>query len=260
MSAATANQHNRLIVDQFTQMAKPFAEMPEHSNEQAMELLATAAAVATEDRVLEVCCGTGIVACALAPAAKHVTGIDLTPAMIEQARKLQERNELKNVSWQVGDVAALPFADNTFSVVVCRYAFHHLLEPANVLREMARVCKPGGRLVVVDVFSSSAEQGAAYDRVEKLRDPSHVRALRLDELKAMFAAAGVSVISTEFYRLAVGLEPCLRATATAPEGAEEVSRLLGADVGRDETGMAAQRVGDSIQFSFPVVVVAGRKE
>jgi len=82
----------------------------------------------------------------------------------------------------------------------------------------------------------------------------------LDELTTMFKDAGVSVISTKFYRLAVGLERCLQATATAHGAAEEVRRIHAADIGRDETGMLVQRVGDTIQFSFPVVVVAGRKE
>ena len=136
--------HNRLVVDQFTRMAVPFAEMPAHSDEQAMRLLAGSAAVTTRDRVLDVCCGTGIVAFASAPAAGHVAGIDLTPAMIEQARRLQGRRGLTNLSWHVGDVARLPFADATFSVVVSRYAFHHLLDPAAVLGEMVRVCEPGG--------------------------------------------------------------------------------------------------------------------
>jgi ubiquinone/menaquinone biosynthesis C-methylase UbiE len=233
--------------------------MPAHSDQQAMRLLTEMAALTTEDRVLDVCCGTGIVACAFAPTAKHVTGIDLTPAMIAQAEQLQERKQLKNVSWQVGDVERLPMADDTFSIVVCRYALHHLLEPARVLGEMARVCEPGGRVVVADVFTKSVEQGVAYDRVEKLRDPSHVRALRLDEITAMFQAAELQITGTEFYRLAVGLEPCLQASATVHGAAEEVRQLLTADIGKDATGMSPQWAGDALQFSFPVVVVAARK-
>jgi ubiquinone/menaquinone biosynthesis C-methylase UbiE len=259
MTDASSEQHNQLIVDQFTRMAKPFAEMPAHSNEQAMRLLAEAAGVSKEDRVLDVCCGTGIVACALAPIARDVTGIDLTPAMLEQARKLQREAGLENLSWQVGDVAAMPFGDEMFSVVVSRYALHHLLEPARVLQEMARVCRQGGKVVVADVFASGVEQGGAYDRVEKLRDPSHVRALRLDEITAMFQAAGMPVSGTTFYRLTVGLEDLLQASATAPDAAARVRRVLAADVDRNETGMSPKWVDGGIQFSFPVVVVSATK-
>lgn len=254
-----AEQHNKLIMGQFTRMAVPFAEMPAHSDEEAMRVLVDAAAVSKRDRVLDVCCGTGIVACALAPFVEHVTGIDLTPGMIEQAKTLQQRRGLTNLTWQVGDVTTLPFADETFSVVVSRYSFHHLLDPVKVLREMVRVCRRDGRIVVADVFTTTDAQGAAFDRVEKLRDPSHVRALPLDEMKAMFKDAGLAVRHIDFYRLGVELEALLRASCTVPEAANEVRRLLAADIGHNDTGMSPQQIGDAIHFSFPVAVLAGQK-
>src|SRR5262245_59371585 len=116
-------------------------------------------------------------ACAFAQIARHVTGIDLTPAMIDHARALQEAQKRANVTWHVGDVRPLPFADASFSLVFTRYSFHHFLDPRAVLAEMSRVCTPGGRMVVVDVFTSNAEQASAYNHMETLRDPSHVRAL-----------------------------------------------------------------------------------
>lgn len=121
-------------------------------------------------------------ACAFAKAARHVTGIDLTPAMIEQAKVMQQADKLTNLTWHIGDVQPLPFADASFSLVFTRYSFHHFLDPRAVLAEMVRVCTPGGRIVVVDVFTSGPEQAEAYNRMEKLRDPSHVRALALEEL------------------------------------------------------------------------------
>lgn len=251
--------HNILIVDQFTRQATPFAEMPIHSDEAAMRLLIEAAEITKQDQVLDVACGPGIVACAVAPLAAHVTGIDITPAMIEQARRLQQQKQLANLTWQVGDVTALPWPDATFSVALSRYAFHHLLDPGKVLNEMVRVCRPGGRVVVADVFATSEAQGATYDRVEKLRDPSHTRALPINELKTLFQQAGIPACGTEFYRLEVELEKLLQATSTPPEAAEEVRRLLAADVGKNETGMCPHLVGSAIHFSFPVVVMAGVK-
>ena len=86
-----------------------------------------------------------------------------------------------------------------------------------------------------------------------------MRALPLDELKAMFHEAGVPATGTAFYRLAVGLEPLLHASATPGEAADEVRRLLAADIGHDGTGMTPHRIDGDIHFSFPVVVLAGRK-
>src|SRR5690349_7542390 len=82
-------EQRRLILDQFTKQAVPFSEMPAHSNDEANRLLIERAEVGPDDTVLDVACGPGLVACTLAQVARHVTGIDLTPAMIEQAQARQ---------------------------------------------------------------------------------------------------------------------------------------------------------------------------
>lgn len=258
MSDADArSNHNQLIVEQFTRQAIPFSRM--HTDQESIELLIDAAAVTRDDTVLDVACGPGIVACAFAAVAGHVVGIDITPAMLEQARVLQQSKGFKNLSWKIGDVTALPFGDGEFSGVVSRYALHHVMEPAVVLREMVRVCRPGGRVVVADVFTTSDAQGEKYDRMEKLRDPSHVRALQLDELRRRFVAAGAPPIRTDFYRFEADLEKLLEATCTGAVEAEQVRQLVSADVGKDEMGIAAHRVDGRLRFSFPVVVMAGKK-
>src|SRR5262249_57315235 len=91
-----------------------------------------------------------------------------------------------------GGPAALPSPDASFDAVVPRFSFHHLLAPAKALAEMVRVCRAGGRVVVCDVYTTTAEQAAEYDRLERLRDPSHVRALRLEELPAVLGEAGAA--------------------------------------------------------------------
>src|SRR5262249_45225283 len=103
-----AEEQRRLILDQFTRQAVPFAEMPAHSNDEANRLLIELAEVGREDTVLDVACGPGLVACALAEIAGHVTGIDLTPAMIEQARSRQRARGQTNLTWLVGDAVPLP--------------------------------------------------------------------------------------------------------------------------------------------------------
>ena len=89
-----ADDQRRLILDQFTKQAVPFAEMPAHSNEESVRLLIDLAGIGPEDAVLDVACGPGLVACPLAEVARHVTGIDLTPAMIEQAQARQRSRGL----------------------------------------------------------------------------------------------------------------------------------------------------------------------
>ena len=160
-----------------------------------------------------VACGPGLITCVVASVARHVTGIDITPAMIQEARKRQRSLGLSNMDWQIGDVLPLPFAASTFSAVITRYSYHHFLDPAAVLGEMVRVCQPGSMVAVVDVFMTGQEQAEAFNRMEKLRDPSHTRALLLAELMGMFHDAGLIGIKTGFYRLEVELEKLLRSPA-----------------------------------------------
>jgi SAM-dependent methyltransferase len=254
-----ADEQRRLILDQFTRQATPFAEKPEHSRDDVFRLLLDACGVRTDDVVLDVACGPGLTACALAAAARHVIGLDVTPAMLAKAEELARQKGLTNLTWRLADVPPLPYADASFTLVFTRYSFHHIPDPAAVLAEMARVCTPGGRVVVADVYATSPGQGAAYDRLEQFRDPSHVRALPLDELTAQFNAAGLRGVRTTFYRLDMGLEDILAMSFPPPGGAEEFRRLVTEDVGVDRLGVAAYRKDGAVRFSYPTVVVAGDK-
>jgi ubiquinone/menaquinone biosynthesis C-methylase UbiE len=255
----THDEQRRLIIEQFTKQAVPFAQMPIHNGEDTNRLVIETAGVGSEDTVLDVACGPGLITCAVAKVARHVTGIDITPAMIGEARKAQRTTGLTNMDWRVGDVSALPFADACFSAVITRYSFHHFLEPEAVLAEMVRVCRPGGTVAVVDVFMTSSEQREAYDRMEKLRDPSHTRALLLAELTGMFHDVGLTEMKTAFYKLDVALENLLTMTGTSPENANAVRRIFEDDLGVDRLGVGANRQDDGIHFAFPIVVVAGQK-
>jgi len=254
-----AEEQRQLILDQFTRQAVPFAEMPAHSNEESDRLLISIAGISSQDTVLDVACGPGLVACSLAEVARHVTGIDLTPAMIEQAQARQRAKQLTNLTWKVGDAVPLPFADDAFSIVVTRYTFHHFLDPQAVLAEMVRVCSPGGRVAVVDVFTSSPAQAEAYNRVEKLRDPSHVRALSLEELTGLCKAAGLRDLKTAFYRLDMGLEKLLAASFPNPGDADRIRQTFADDIGKDHLGLGAVRKDGAIHFAFPIVVIAGTR-
>ena len=253
------DEQRRLIVEQFTKQAVPFSQMPHHNDEDTNRLVIETAGIGSDDTVLDVACGPGLITCAVAGVARHVTGIDITPAMIGEARKRQQSMRLTNMAWKVGDVIPLPLPDSSFSAVITRYSFHHFLDPEAVLTEMVRVCQAGGGVAVVDVFLSTPEQAAAYNRMEKLRDPSHTRALLLAELTGMFHDAGLREMKTAFYKLEVELEKLLTASCTMPNDANAVRKIFEDDLGVDRLGVGANLRDGKIHFAFPIVVVAGRK-
>jgi ubiquinone/menaquinone biosynthesis C-methylase UbiE len=103
--------HSELIQDQFTRQAGVFNAAGTITNEQALKMIIEAGQVASNDTVLDVACGGGIVVCAFAPHVRHATGIDMTPAMLDQSHKLAAQKQLTNVTWMKGDVTTLPFPD-----------------------------------------------------------------------------------------------------------------------------------------------------
>ena len=250
--------HRDVILDQFTRQATPFATAPGIRDEVALQLVVEFAGVGPQDTVLDVACGPGILAYAFARVARHVTGIDITPAMLDHARSLQAEQALGNLTWQQGDVLPLPFADASFTVVASRYAFHHFLDPAAVLREMARVCTPGGTVVVVDA-APAPDKAAAFNRMELLRDPSHVRAMPLDELSGLFAAAGLPEPRVTTYRLEAEVEGLISRSFPKPGDDEVLRRTFRESLANDALGMDARLVNGQIRVGYPVAVLAARK-
>ena len=255
------DEHNKKIVDQFTKQAAPFTEkMTRNNTEELIEIMLRASGATAKDTVLDVACGPGIVACAFARAAKQVTGIDLTPAMIERARALQEKEKLSNLEWKIGDVLPLSYGDATFSIAVTRFSFHHFLNPEAVLHEMIRVTAPGGRVLVADVYTSEdSVQSEAYNRMEKLRDPSHVRALKLSELQGILQNGGLQNIGTEFFKLEMEMEQQLSASFPNPGDDKVLRQIFRDDLKSQTLGMETRLKEGNIYFSYPIAVITGSK-
>lgn len=255
------DDHDAVTIDQFTRQAGPFASLhTAASDADILRLIREAARVGPGSRVLDVACGPGLVALHLAEAAGHVTGLDITPAMLEKARELQRQLGLENLSWDLGRADALPYPDASFDAVVTRFSFHHLMEPAKALSEMVRVCRPGGRVVVCDVHTTTPEQAAEYDRLERLRDPSHVHALRLEELRALIADEGLDEPGEAVARLPMALDRLLAGSFSVPGGADEIRWAFAADVGQNFLNLGIREEESGIAFEFPVVVLAGMKQ
>ncbi|GFO66123.1 class I SAM-dependent methyltransferase [Geomonas paludis] len=256
MANDTEQAHREKIIEQFSQQAVPFTQVPGHHD--ALQVLLEVSGVGKSDEVLDVACGPGMVACAFARHAKQVTGVDITPAMIEQARQRQGEQGLANLSWDVGNAVPLAYPDNSFSLVITRYSFHHLLEPRQALSEMIRVCRPGGTVMVADVAMPAAKS-AAYDHLELIRDPSHTHALTEEEFEALFQRSGLVDCRRSAYGVNIELETQIRASFPKPGDDQVIREVVTADVGIDSLGINAREEAGKIVYTVPIAVYAGRK-
>jgi ubiquinone/menaquinone biosynthesis C-methylase UbiE len=252
--------HSSAILDQFTRQAVPFNTASTITNERALAMIVEAAEAGPDDTVLDVASGGGLIVCAFAPHVRHATGIDLTPAMLEQSRKLAGEKGITNVTWKQGDVTTLPFADASFSTVVTRYSFHHFLEPLAVFKEMVRVCRPGGRILVVDMYASEEPAKAAeWNKLEKLRDPSHVRCLSLTELKGLFGKVGLPQPKEAFYDIRDTVKAMLARSFPNPGDGEKVTEMFAASTKDGRLGVEAYYEAGELRYAYPVVILAARR-
>ncbi|HKU43006.1 MAG TPA: methyltransferase domain-containing protein [Polyangiales bacterium] len=246
--------HRARIVDQFTRQAVPFSTAPGIRDQTALQLLVDCSGVTKQESVLDVACGPGLVLRAFAPWSAQVTGIDVTPAMLVRARELVAG--LPNVTLDAGDVAALPYPDHSFDVVVSRFAFHHLPNPQAVLGEMKRVCRPGGRVIVCDLLASEdPNKAAAFHELELIRDPSHYRARRLDELQSYYRAHDLTPELAAMYQLTFELESYLARSFPTDGNIDALRERYLAAVSDDAIGLHLTRVGDQIHGAYDVAIL-----
>lgn len=241
---------------QFTAHAESFASAPAMNDGQALDTLAGLARIGSSDRVLDVACGPGIVSVHLAAAGARVIGVDLTPRMLELARhRAADAGVGHRCEFVEGRMDSVDAADGSFTVTVSRYALHHAADPDAVADEMCRVTAPGGRVIVVDFAADQdPEVARAYDRAERLRDPSHVRNLTAVEQRELFESRGLRLDATTAYQLPVDLDAVLAWS----HGVDHVGvrRAFEASLDGHGLGVGAHRVGAAIRFHYPIVGTA----
>jgi len=178
------------------------------------------------ERLLDVGTGAGALALALAPLVLEVVGLDPVPELLELARE----RSLPNTEFVEGDGTALPFADSAFDLTGTHRTLHHIGRPDLVVAEMARVTRPGGRVLVVDQLApGDPAEADALHAFETTRDPSHSRLLADAELRELFAANGLDLLRERRVEERRELGDYLDLAGCDGDGRVEVEGLAAAD-------------------------------
>jgi len=212
------------------------------------------------DVVLDVGTGPGYSAFALARRAKRVTAVDWRPELLAAARREARTRRLHNITFVEADPAALPFPDTEFNIVASAAAMHHFRQPLDVMNDMARVCRRGGVVAIEDVIASEQEIRARYhNRMERLRDRSHERFLKLSELVAIAGSAGLAVTRVEVNDSIREFNEWLGVTRPPVRRGELIRHLLQGSVEQDLAGLAPEAEDDTVLFVQRVAWVLYQK-
>ena len=167
-----------------------------------------------DDRLLDVACGAGKLVRAAAPRVQRVVGADLSPGMIEEARRRtadEAPAETDRIEFVVAPSDQLPFGDSEFSAIVTTTALHHFPDPAASIREMSRVLAPGGRILIGDSIRDT-RPARFGDAVLRRFESGHVGLQDMAGLKRLLTEAGVEVTDPRqvllgLYALVSGVKP-----------------------------------------------------
>jgi ubiquinone/menaquinone biosynthesis C-methylase UbiE len=249
---------NSLVQKKFGDAAADYAASAVHATGPSLARLGELIETKPTWRVLDVATGAGHTALAFAPTVAKVTASDITPEMLQQARKLAKERKLGNVVTAQAQAGDLPFPDTSYHLVTCRLAAHHFPDPRSFVREAARVLIPGGVFALVDnVSPDDADLAARYNGFEKLRDPSHGHALGLGEWQALIDDAGLDLVSSEVMDQDIPFDPWVERMRCS---AATVSRLK--DMLRQEplrSYLRPRETEDGLTFTLREAILTAAK-
>jgi SAM-dependent methyltransferase len=236
-----------------------------HADAEALARVVAYAAPALRDVALDVATGAGHTALALAPHVAEVIALDLTPEMLAETARNAAARGLTNVRVQLGVAERLPFRAATFDIVTVRTAPHHFADIEQSVREMARVTRPGGRVVVVDTtVPEDPVLDEAINAIELLRDPSHVRNYRPSEWRRMLGAAGLVIVHENFDRYTesghrVDFDTWTRRAGTGAEALTELRRRFRTASPALVGALDIDIQGEAIGFTLPKLEIGAHK-
>jgi ubiquinone/menaquinone biosynthesis C-methylase UbiE len=251
MRSSQQKHFGKIVQREFTKQAEKFSQSRAMREKGGLEILPPLAGVKPNDRVLDLACGPGFVALEFARHAREVVGVDLTAEMLKKARALARREGFKNVTFRRANVNRLPFPNGSFDLVVTRASFHHFPEPGRVLREIARVIKKTGRILISDNTSKNdPEKSRLQNELEKLRDPSHVEMLPLKKWRRLFKNAGLRVVKEKRLVQPRSAEDWMALAQTPLSVRRKIRWLLKESIRGDKSGQNVRLIDGRIVFDL----------
>lgn len=243
---------------QFGRQAQRYADSPLHARGDTLQTIVDLAAPRGEEVVLDVGTGAGFTAFSLAPATALVVATDISREMLETGRRLANERGLHNLQWALAAAEVLPFGDDIFDLVTCRFASHHFQDMQAAMVEFGRVIKASGRIVLCDVVAPEGMDGF-MNQLEVRRDRTHVWDYPASAWPGILAEAGLRVEEMVRGKNPQKFFDWVHRSATPAEDVRALLRMFAYATPEQRRAFLIRWEGDNLIFKWDNAVILATK-
>lgn len=241
------------IVRVYNRVAMNDLERKRQDDHQRIRHMLNFAKLPGDLRILDIGTGIGLLPLLLAEdGAKQLVGIDISPEMLEQAEylRLSRNNEAATrVTFRLAPAHALPFREESFDAVTCRLVLNHVRRPERIVKEIVRVLRPGGILILAELLGvDNPVKRATQNAIEERRNAAHVAARGAEQYNKLVTDAGLQIEAKEIISFERELEEWLAIYYADRAESAVVREMIEAGLETDAAGINARHQGNTLVF------------
>ncbi len=251
---------NQVVKEQFNKQAENFANWSVGKNEEYLNGYFDFCDIQKNDNLLDVACGPGKFAIFISKRISETRGIDISEKEIEIANQLAEKFGLTNVKFNCNDVENLPYRDDSFSIVVCKSAFHHFKNPKKVFQEMIRCCNKGGKISIQDIRAYDNKYiNDFFEQFDKLIDISHNKTLTELEFNQLYLDKHITKLRDFKLELDLNVREYIGHAIQDLPNKSKIEELLKIGLDDKQLGDFLFEKNGELYFKRPVYLIIGTK-
>jgi ubiquinone/menaquinone biosynthesis C-methylase UbiE len=254
------SKKHEIVKRQFDRQAENFSNWSVTKNTEYQKAYFDFCQISVQDNLLDFACGTGEYALFAAPKVRYVHGIDISEGMIAIAEKQAADKNIHNITFLCHPVEKTPFEDESFSIVICRSAFHHFHDYAVIFAEMVRCCQQGGRISVQDIATYPDERtDRFFEEFERLVDESHHKTLSKEYIKSLYDERNIKIRNTFEIEIALNVQEYLGHAHQSEENREKISNLIEKGLNDPAISKYFTMKDEALFFERSVFLILGEK-